>query len=76
MTENNVDHKLTSVLEDLLIWLHHRAEAVEDQSSQFGGAALRRLVIIQRGSGKNKPALLQLQRSAFGSRLHLFMQPA
>lgn len=67
MTQNNVDHELTSVLEDLLIWLHHRAETVEDQSSQFGGAALRRLVVVQRVCGENKPTLLQLQRSAFGS---------
>lgn len=67
MTENTVDHELTGVLEDLLIGLHHRTETVEDQSSQFGGAALRRLVIVQRGSGENKPALLQLQRRAFGS---------
>lgn len=73
MTAGKVYRELTSVLEDLLIWLHHRAETVEDQSSQFGGAALRRLVIVQRVSGENKPALLQLQRSAFGSRLHLFM---
>ncbi len=67
MTENDVNHELTSVLEDLLVRLHHRAEAVEDQSSQFGGAALRRLVIVQRVGGENKPTFLQLQRRAFGS---------
>lgn len=43
-----VEPGLTSVLEDFLIWLYHRAEAVEDQRSQFGGAAFRRLVIVQR----------------------------
>lgn len=75
-TEGDSDHELTSVLEDLLIRLHHRAETVEDQSSQFGSTALRWLVIVQRVTGKSKPALLQLQRRAFGSWLHLFMQPA
>lgn len=39
-TENNVDRELTGVLEDLLVWLDHRAETVEDQSSQLGGGAL------------------------------------
>lgn len=64
---DDVGHELTSVLEDLLVRLHHRAETVEDQSAQFGSAALGRFVIVQRVSGENKPALLQLQRSAFGS---------
>lgn len=68
--------ELTSVLEDLLIRLHQRAETVEHQSSQLGGAALRRLVVVQRVCGEDKPALLQLQRGALGSRLHLFVQPA
>lgn len=71
--ENNVDDELTRVLEHLLIRLHYRAQTVEHQSSQFGGAALGRLVIVQRVCGENKPTLFQLQRSAFGSRLHLFM---
>lgn len=67
MPEKNVGRELTCVLEDLLIRLHYQAEAVEDQRSQSGGAALRRLVIVQRVGGENKPALLQLQRGAFGS---------
>lgn len=44
----SVEQKLTSILKDLLIWLYHRAETVEDQCSQFGGTAFRRLVIVQR----------------------------
>lgn len=72
---NEIDPELTGVLEDLLIRLHHRAETVEDQCSEFGDAAFRWLVIVQRISGENKPALLQLQRSAFYSWFHLLMEP-
>lgn len=68
--------KQTSVFEDFLIRLHHRAEAVEDQCSQFGCVPLWRLVIVEWVGGEDKPALLQLQRSALGSGFHLFMQPA
>lgn len=67
---------LTRLFEHLLVGLDHGAEAVQHQRAHLGCAALGRFVIVQRVVGQNEPALLQFQRTALGSGLHLFMQPA
>ena len=66
---------LTCLLEDLLVWLHHRAQAVQHQGAQLQRAALRALVVVQGVVGEQEPALLQLQGGP-AAVPHLLVEPA